>query len=78
MLKRVAFFMAGWMFLILGAAGLFLPILPGVLFLVIGLAFLSLEYTWARRLASRLLRHFPAADRKFQGMLAKLAKPSSA
>ena len=66
------------MFLILGAAGLFLPVLPGFLFLVIGLSFLSLEYAWARRLASRLLRYFPAADRKLQGMLAKVAKPTSA
>jgi uncharacterized membrane protein YbaN (DUF454 family) len=78
MLKRVAFFVAGWMFLILGAAGLFLPVLPGVLFLVIGLSLLSMEYEWARRWVSRLLRRFPAADRKLQGVLAKMVKPTSA
>ncbi|HMC32352.1 MAG TPA: PGPGW domain-containing protein [Candidatus Angelobacter sp.] len=78
MLKRVALIVVGWMFLILGAAGIFLPVLPGVLFLVIGLSFLSLEYEWARRWGSRLLRRFPAADRRIQGMLAKMAKPTSA
>jgi uncharacterized protein len=78
MMKRVAFYVAGWMFLILGTAGLVLPVLPGILFLVIGLSLLSLEYEWARRLASRLLSRFPAADRKLQGMLAKVVKPTSA
>jgi hypothetical protein len=78
MLKRVAFLVIGWMFLVLGAAGLVLPVLPGVLFLVIGLSFLSLEYEWARRWVTRLLRRFPAADRKIQGMLAKVVKPTSA
>jgi uncharacterized membrane protein YbaN (DUF454 family) len=78
MLKRVALIAVGWMFLVLGAAGLFLPVLPGVLFLAIGLSFLSVEYEWARRWITRLRRHFPAADRKIQGMLAKMAKPTSA
>ena len=78
MLKRVALIAVGWIFLVLGAAGLFLPVLPGVLFLIIGLSFLSVEYEWARRWISALRRRFPAADRKLQGMLAKMAKPTSA
>jgi uncharacterized protein len=75
MLKRVAFFVAGWMFLVLGAAGLVLPVLPGVVFLLLGLSFLSLEYAWARRWSSHLLRRFPAAERKLQDMLSKV-RPS--
>lgn len=78
MLKRVAMIIAGWLFLVLGAAGLFLPVLPGILFLLIGLSILSVEYEWARRWISTLRRRFPAADRKLQGMLAKRAKPTSA
>jgi uncharacterized membrane protein YbaN (DUF454 family) len=78
MLKRVALIAVGWIFLVMGAAGLFLPVLPGVLFLIIGLSFLSVEYAWARRWISALRRRFPAADRKLQGMLAKMAKPTSA
>jgi uncharacterized protein len=78
MLKRVALIIAGWMFLILGIAGLFLPVLPGVLFLLIGLSLLSAEYAWARRHISRLRRRFPAADRKLHGVLAKVVKATSA
>ena len=66
------------MFLVLGAAGLVLPVMPGVVFVLLGLSFLSLEYAWARRWTSHLLRRFPTADRKLQGMLAKIKpKPAS-
>ncbi|HZD95309.1 MAG TPA: PGPGW domain-containing protein [Candidatus Sulfotelmatobacter sp.] len=79
MLKRVALIASGWMFLGMGAAGLFLPVLPGILFLLIGLSILSVEYEWARRWVSSLGRRFPAADRKLQSMLGKkMAKPTSA
>jgi uncharacterized membrane protein YbaN (DUF454 family) len=77
MLKRLALIAAGWLLLFLGAAGLFLPVLPGVLFLLIGLSILSVEYDWARRWAAALGRRFPAADRKLQGILNKRAKPTS-
>jgi len=76
MFKRVALLVAGWMFLVLGAAGLVVPVLPGVVFLLLGLSFLSLEYAWARRWSSHLLRRFPTADRKLQGMLGKVRPPS--
>lgn len=75
MLKRAAIFVAGWIFLVLGAAGLVLPVLPGVMFLLLGLSFLSLEYAWARRWSSHLLRRFPATDRKLQDMLGKVRPP---
>jgi len=77
MLKRLAFIVAGWVLLMLGAVGLFLPILPGVLFGIIGLSILSVEYAWARRWMSSLRRRFPATDRKLQGFLAWTDKPSS-
>lgn len=77
MLKRLAFIVAGWILLMLGAVGLFLPILPGVLFGIVGLSILSLEYAWARRWMSSLRRRFPATDRKLQGFLAWTEKPSS-
>jgi len=77
MLKRLAFIVAGWILLMLGAVGLFLPILPGVLFGILGLSILSVEYAWARRWMSSLRRRFPATDRKLQGFLAWTEKPSS-
>lgn len=72
MIKRLALITAGWTLLLLGSVGLFLPVLPGVLFLLIGLSILSVEYEWARRWVTALRRRFPIADRKLQGILARL------
>ena len=58
-LKKTAILVAGWAFILLGIAGLFLPILQGILFLLIGLAILSYESEWARRLIVRLRARFP-------------------
>lgn len=71
--------LAGWLLLAVGTAGLFLPVLPGVLLLLIGLSILSVEYEWARRWVAALGKRFPAAERKLQAFLAKWApKPTSA
>jgi uncharacterized membrane protein YbaN (DUF454 family) len=77
MIKRLALIAAGWALLVLGTAGLFLPILPGILFLLIGLSILSMEYEWARRWVNALRQRFPAADRKFQQLLNRPVKSSS-
>ena len=77
-LKRLALIFGGWLLLFLGAAGLFLPVLPGIVFLLVGLSILSLEYDWARRWVSTLRERFPAAHRKVQDLLSKRAKPTSA
>jgi uncharacterized membrane protein YbaN (DUF454 family) len=78
MVKRVAFNAAGWLLLLLGAIGLLLPVLPGALFLVVGLSFLSLEYQWAHRWMGPLRRRFPKAEKKLQLFFARYKKPSSA
>jgi uncharacterized membrane protein YbaN (DUF454 family) len=57
--KRVAVLALGWTFILLGLAGLFLPVLQGVLFLFIGLIILSTEYVWAHHLLRRLRERFP-------------------
>lgn len=62
-LKRMAVITVGWVFLLLGIAGLFLPILQGILFILIGLIILSTEYAWAHRLLTRLKRRFPMLGR---------------
>jgi uncharacterized membrane protein YbaN (DUF454 family) len=71
-MKRLALIATGWALLLLGAIGLFIPVLPGVLFLLIGLSILSVEYAWARRWVTALRRRFPTANRKLQGILARL------
>jgi uncharacterized protein len=40
----------GWTFILIGVAGIILPVLQGVLFFIVGLLFLSKEYHWAHRL----------------------------
>jgi uncharacterized membrane protein YbaN (DUF454 family) len=57
--KRVLLLAAGWGFILLGIAGLFLPVLQGVLFILIGLTLLSTQYSWAHRLLARARHRFP-------------------
>jgi len=68
--KRGAALVVGWAFILLGIVGLFLPILQGVLFLLIGLIILSSEYVWAHHLLARL-RRYPAVDRTVRSAKAR-------
>jgi uncharacterized protein len=61
--KRILILIVGWAFILLGIVGLFLPILQGVLFLLVGLIILSSEYVWAHRLLTRLRKRFPKIGR---------------
>lgn len=47
---RLARIIGGFGLVFLGVIGLFLPLLPGILFIVAGLVLLAREYHWARRL----------------------------
>jgi uncharacterized membrane protein YbaN (DUF454 family) len=58
-IQRWTLISIGWLFILLGIAGLFLPVLQGVLFLFIGLLILSSEYVWAHRILSHLRARFP-------------------
>lgn len=49
----------GWIFLVLGVAGLVLPFLQGILFIAIGLWLLSSESEWASRKRDWLLGRYP-------------------
>ncbi len=71
-LKRIALQVLGWMFLLLGIAGLFLPVLQGILFLLIGLVILSRQYEWARNWMERLRRRYPLAYTKAEHWLSRL------
>jgi uncharacterized membrane protein YbaN (DUF454 family) len=61
------------MFVILGVIGLFLPILQGILFLLVGLVILSTEYAWAHRLLQRIRERFPRLSHKADEATAKAA-----
>jgi len=64
--RRVLVIAAGWIFLLLGIAGLFLPVLQGILFILIGLVILSTEYIWAHHLLARLHERYPKLARPLQ------------
>ena len=71
-MKRYSLMAAGWALLPLGAVGLFLPVLPGVMFLIVGLSILSVEYEWARRWMTALRSRFPGTDKKLQAIISRL------
>jgi uncharacterized membrane protein YbaN (DUF454 family) len=71
--KRLAVLLLGWGFILLGIAGLFLPVLQGILFLLIGLIILSSEYVWAHKLLQRLRQRFPSVSRKADEAQARAA-----
>lgn len=64
LVKRILVLGVGWGFILLGIVGLFLPILQGVLFLLVGLAILSTESRFARGALVKLRRRFPNLSRK--------------
>lgn len=69
--KSLCIKLAGWGFIVLGILGLFLPILQGILFLLVGLYLLSEESPWAKRLLDKLKARFPNVSRKFEEAKAK-------
>ncbi len=49
----------GWVFVVLGIVGLFLPLMQGVLFILIGLVLLSAVSPRARLMTQRIRRRWP-------------------
>lgn len=72
--KKVARQMLGWGFILVGIVGLFLPIMQGVLFLIVGLVILSSEYVWAARLLQKLRTRFPGLSARFEQAAANAQK----
>lgn len=62
--KHVIKLVLGWALVVLGIAGLVLPILQGFLFLAIGLGILARESPWVCRHVQRLRHRFPNAAAK--------------
>ena len=66
LIKRILIIGFGWAFIFLGIIGLFLPILQGILFLLIGLGLLSTDSRTARMILIKLRRRFPGLSRKLK------------
>lgn len=57
--KRLLRLTAGWIFLVLGLAGLVLPILQGILFLAIATVLLAPDIPIFKRLLEKLRERYP-------------------
>lgn len=64
-MRKVLIHAVGWTFILIGIAGLVLPVLQGFLFIIVGLLILSKELPWADRLIQKLKAKSP----KFGGMI---------
>lgn len=71
-MKGVLRHVAGWGFLLLGVAGLFLPVLQGWLFIGLGALLLSPDVPVFRRLLDWIERRSPTLKRAIHALRAKL------
>ncbi len=56
----------GWLFLVLGVLGLFLPFLQGLLFLAIGVVLLSRHVPFFDRIRLKMYRRFPSVEKRIR------------
>ncbi len=65
-LKKIGVLIIGWLFIVLGIIGLFLPILQGILFIMIGLAILSSRSELIKRFLKHLEERHPHHHRRVE------------
>jgi len=65
-IKRIAVLLIGWLLIAFGVVGLFLPVLQGVLFIMLGLLVLSRESETAQRWLRRARQRYPNVDAKLK------------
>jgi uncharacterized membrane protein YbaN (DUF454 family) len=62
--KRLIRLIVGWLFIILGVLGCFLPILQGILFLSIGFVLLAPDVPIFKRMMKKIKEKYPAIAEK--------------
>ncbi len=65
-IKKIGMLIVGWSFVVLGIIGLFLPILQGMLFIIVGLSILSSRSERIRRLFKYLEERYPQHHKKVE------------
>jgi len=73
-IKRIGLLIIGWLLVVLGIIGLFLPILQGILFILIGLAILSSRSETIKRLLKHLEERYPQHHEKIEVWKERLRK----
>lgn len=66
-MRKVIIHAVGWTFILIGVAGLVLPVLQGVLFICVGLLILAQEVPWAERLLARIKKKYPKVGNVLEG-----------
>ena len=61
--KKISIQVIGFFFLLLGIAGIILPVLNGIFFLIAGLLLLSLYSPWAKNILVRVGKTHPKAQK---------------
>jgi uncharacterized membrane protein YbaN (DUF454 family) len=65
-IKKIGMLIIGWLFIVLGIFGLFLPFLQGILFILIGLAILSSRSEIIKRVLRHLEERYPHHHRRIE------------
>jgi uncharacterized membrane protein YbaN (DUF454 family) len=65
-LRKIGILIIGWFFIGLGILGLFLPILQGILFIMIGLAILSTRSEVVKRFLKHLEERYPQHHKRVE------------
>ena len=73
-LKRIATFALGWIVVLAGIAGLFLPVVPGGVLIVAGVLLLSPHCAWLRRTAENYRARSHVLNRVVRGFSALRTK----
>ena len=66
-LQRVA---PGWILILVGIVGLFLPVVPGAFLIATGALMLNPQRTWLSRALEKCRMRFPALERAFRRFFA--------
>jgi len=66
--RRAALTLIGFVLIVLGLAGLVLPVMPGWVLIIAGFAVLSREYSWARSGLAFARRHAARSGRKLRSL----------
>jgi len=73
-IKKIGLLIIGWLFIVLGILGLFLPILQGILFILVGLAILSPQSKTIKRFLKHLEERYPQHHQKIEVWKERLTK----
>ncbi len=73
-MRRHIKLLLGWTFLFLGALGLVLPFLQGMLFILMGILLLSGTSEWATRVEQEFSRRFPETTGKALRQIHRIKK----